>query len=66
MAFPGGRAEKEDENLIRTALREAQEGAARDCAQQLLAVAERNAQPFQVGLAQIWQHRGINVSLDER
>jgi 8-oxo-dGTP pyrophosphatase MutT (NUDIX family) len=25
MAFPGGRAEKEDENLIRTALREAQE-----------------------------------------
>lgn len=25
MAFPGGRAEKEDENLIRTAMREAQE-----------------------------------------
>jgi 8-oxo-dGTP pyrophosphatase MutT (NUDIX family) len=25
MAFPGGRAEKEDENLVRTALREAQE-----------------------------------------
>jgi 8-oxo-dGTP pyrophosphatase MutT (NUDIX family) len=25
MAFPGGRAEKEDESLIRTALREAQE-----------------------------------------
>ena len=25
MAFPGGRAEKEDENLVRTAMREAQE-----------------------------------------